>query len=194
MHGLRSGTKTEALPLVCLPGLTRNSRDFHELALSLAAHPETPRQVVSFDYRGRGMSAYDPDWSHYNIGTEAGDIIAGLAHLKIDQAVFLGTSRGGLVIHILAAVAPQLLAGVILNDIGPEIALPGLNEISQYLNSPREPRPGGSGGSAMGGAWPRLPGADKGGLRALCAGDLPRGKWRDRSGLRFEPVKDDGKR
>ena len=132
--------KTEALPLVCLPGLTRNSRDFHELALSLAAHPETPRQVISFDYRGRGMSAYDPEWSHYNIGTEAGDIIAGLAHLRIDRAVFLGTSRGGLITHVLAAIAPQLLAGVILNDIGPEIALPGLVEISQYLKSPREPK------------------------------------------------------
>jgi pimeloyl-ACP methyl ester carboxylesterase len=132
--------KVDSLPLICLPGLTRNSRDFHDLALSLASHAETPRQVISFDYRGRGMSAYDPDWSHYNIGTEAGDVIAGLAHLGIDRAVLLGTSRGGLVIHVLAAIAPQLLAGVILNDIGPEIALEGLIEIGQYLNSPREPK------------------------------------------------------
>lgn len=132
--------KTDALPLVCLPGLTRNSRDFHELALGLAGHPETPRQVISFDYRGRGMSAYDPNWSHYNIATEAGDVISGLGILGVHRAVFVGTSRGGLVIHILAAIAPQLLAGVILNDIGPELAPAGLIEISQYLNNPREPK------------------------------------------------------
>lgn len=132
--------EVDSLPLVCLPGLTRNARDFHELALALASHATTPRRVISFDYRGRGMSAYDPDWSHYNIGTEAGDVIAGLAHLGIDRAIILGTSRGGLVIHILAVVAPQLLAGVILNDIGPELALEGLIEIGQYLSSPREPK------------------------------------------------------
>ncbi len=132
--------KVQSLPVVCLPGLTRNTRDFHDLALSLAQHPETPRQVTSFDYRGRGLSAYDPDITHYNIGTEAGDIIAGLQVLGIEQAVFLGTSRGGLIIHILAAIAPQLLAGVILNDIGPEIAPAGLLQISQYLSNPRMPK------------------------------------------------------
>lgn len=132
--------EVDSLPLVCLPGLTRNARDFHELALALASHATTPRRVISFDYRGRGMSAYDPDWSHYNIATEAGDVIAGLAHLGIGRAIILGTSRGGLVIHMLAVVAPQLLAGVILNDIGPELALEGLIEIGQYLSSPREPK------------------------------------------------------
>lgn len=132
--------KSDNLPVVCLPGLTRNSRDFHDLALSLSQHPQTPRPVVSVDYRGRGLSAYDPDWSHYNIGMEAGDVIAGLAHLQIDLAIFLGTSRGGLITHILAAIAPQLLAGVILNDIGPEIAIEGLQQISAYLNGARQPR------------------------------------------------------
>ncbi|WP_457299238.1 alpha/beta fold hydrolase [Phyllobacterium sp. P5_D12] len=132
--------EVKSLPLVCLPGLTRNARDFHELALVLSEHPETPRRVVSFDYRGRGLSAYDPDFTHYNIGTEAGDVIAGLGVLGIDRAVFLGTSRGGLIIHILAAIAPQLLAGVIFNDIGPEIAPAGLLQISQYLNNPRLPK------------------------------------------------------
>lgn len=122
-----------ALPIVCLPGLTRNTRDFHELALILAGHPITPRRVISFDFRGRGRSAYDPDWSHYNIGTEAADVIAGLSHLGIERAVFLGTSRGGMVTHILAAIAPQLLAGVILNDIGPELAPEGLMEICENL-------------------------------------------------------------
>ncbi|MGO4449454.1 alpha/beta fold hydrolase [Phyllobacterium sp. TAF24] len=131
--------KTGNLPVICLPGLTRNSRDFHELALFLSQHPQTPRPVITFDYRGRGRSAYDPDWSHYNIGVEAGDVIAGLTHLQINQAVFLGTSRGGLITHILAAIAPQLLAGVILNDIGPEISVEGLQQIGSYLNGARQP-------------------------------------------------------
>jgi pimeloyl-ACP methyl ester carboxylesterase len=130
---------TDSLPVVCLAGLTRNSRDFHELAVSLAQHAQTPRRVVTLDYRGRGLSAYDPDWSHYNIGTEAGDVIAGLAMRNIERAVFIGTSRGGLIIHILAVIAPQLLAGVILNDIGPEITGDGLKQISEYLG--RSPTP-----------------------------------------------------
>ncbi|MEK1891495.1 MAG: alpha/beta hydrolase [Phyllobacterium sp.] len=129
-----------ATSLVCLAGLTRNSRDFHELASLLSRHRDTPRQVVTFDYRGRGLSAYDRDWSHYNIGVEANDVIAGLGAIGIDRAIFLGTSRGGLITHILAAVAPQLLAGVILNDIGPEIAPEGLRQIIQYLRKSRHPR------------------------------------------------------
>ncbi len=159
----------DTLPIVCLPGLTRNARDFHELALTLAGHAITPRRVICFDFRGRGRSAYDPDWSHYNIGTEAGDVIAGLAHLGIARAVFLGTSRGGMVTHILAAIAPQLLAGVILNDIGPELAPEGLMEISENLgkrlgDEPPNPRNFAEAEAlqraALGEAFPALTNAD----------------------------------
>ncbi|QND52457.1 alpha/beta hydrolase [Phyllobacterium sp. 628] len=132
--------KTDNLPVICLPGLTRNSRDFHELAVFLSQHPQTPRRVITFDYRGRGQSDYDPDWSHYNIGIEAGDVLAGLAHLQIARAIFLGTSRGGLITHILAAIAPHVLAGVIFNDIGPEIAVEGLQQIGSYLKGAKQPR------------------------------------------------------
>ncbi len=132
-------SETENLPLICLPGLTRNSRDFHELALILANHPATPRKVVTFDYRGRGQSAYDPEWQNYNIRVEAGDILTGLKALNIDQAIFLGTSRGGLIIHVLAAVAPQVLKGIIFNDIGPEIVSDGLRQISDYLSKSKNP-------------------------------------------------------
>jgi pimeloyl-ACP methyl ester carboxylesterase len=131
--------QTENLPLVCLPGLTRNSRDFHELALVLASHPDTPRKVVTFDYRGRGLSAYDAEWKNYNIRVEAGDILAGLKALNIDQAAFLGTSRGGFIIHVLAAIAPQVLKGAIFNDIGPEIVSEGFRQISDYLSQSKNP-------------------------------------------------------
>jgi pimeloyl-ACP methyl ester carboxylesterase len=126
-------------PVVCLPGLTRNCRDFHDLALHLSRQAETPRKVVAFDYRGRGQSAYDPDVSHYNVGTEAGDILAGLAALNIDEAAFIGTSRGGLIIHVLGALRPDVLKAIVFNDIGPVIEPAGLAHIQSYLE--RAPKP-----------------------------------------------------
>ncbi|ODA94347.1 hydrolase [Mesorhizobium sp. SEMIA 3007] len=126
-------------PVICLPGLTRNARDFHELALYLSMRSPVPRQVVAFDYRGRGQSAYDPDVSHYNVGVEASDILAGLAALGIEGAVFIGTSRGGLIIHVLGALRPAVLKAIVLNDIGPVIEPAGLAHIQSYLE--RAPRP-----------------------------------------------------
>ncbi|TIL74330.1 MAG: alpha/beta hydrolase [Mesorhizobium sp.] len=126
-------------PVVCLPGLTRNSRDFHELALHLSRRAQTPRKIVAFDYRGRGQSAYDPDIGHYNIGVEAGDILAGLAALGIDEAGFIGTSRGGLIIHVLGVMRPAVLRAIVLNDIGPVLEAGGLAHIRSYLE--RAPKP-----------------------------------------------------
>ncbi|TIT01479.1 alpha/beta hydrolase [Mesorhizobium sp.] len=126
-------------PVVCLPGLTRNSRDFHELALHLSRRAQTPRKIVAFDYRGRGQSAYDPDIGHYTVGVEAGDILAGLAALDIEEAGFIGTSRGGLIIHVLGAMRPAVLKAIVLNDIGPKIEAGGLAHIRSYLE--RAPKP-----------------------------------------------------
>ncbi|RVD30332.1 MULTISPECIES: alpha/beta hydrolase [unclassified Mesorhizobium] len=125
-------------PVVCLPGLTRNARDFHELALRLSIR--AGRKVVAFDYRGRGQSAYDPDIGHYNVGIEAGDILAGLAALGIEDAGFIGTSRGGLIIHVLGAIAPAVLKAVVLNDIGPVIETQGLAHIRSYLDGAPKPK------------------------------------------------------
>ena len=127
-------------PVVCLPGLTRNARDFHELALYLSTRSENPRRIVAFDYRGRGRSAYDPDISHYNVGAEAVDILAGLAALGIEGAAFIGTSRGGLVIHVLGAMRPAVLKAIVLNDIGPVIEADGLAHIRSYLDPAPKPK------------------------------------------------------
>ncbi|MDR7031771.1 alpha/beta hydrolase [Mesorhizobium sp. BE184] len=125
-------------PVVCLPGLTRNARDFHELALYLFGQAKTRRRVIAFDYRGRGESAYDPDVANYNVGTEANDILCGLSALGIDQAAFIGTSRGGLIIHVLGVTKPSVLKAIVFNDIGPEIEAGGLAHIRDYLQkSPR---------------------------------------------------------
>ncbi|TJW70354.1 MAG: alpha/beta hydrolase, partial [Mesorhizobium sp.] len=134
-----SETNTDGWPVVCLPGLTRNARDFHEFALYLSSKAKGPRKVIAFDYRGRGQSDYDPDITHYNVGIEAGDVLAGLSELGIAEAVFIGTSRGGLIIHVLGALKPAVLKAIVLNDIGPVIEAQGLAQIRAYLD--RAPKP-----------------------------------------------------
>ncbi|MEX6507133.1 alpha/beta fold hydrolase [Jiella sp. M17.18] len=116
------------LPLVCLSGLTRNARDFHSLAVILRGSPQR-RPVIAFDYRGRGRSDHAARAEDYTVPAEAADIAAGLDHLGVTRAIFLGTSRGALVIQILAASRPDLLAGAIFNDAGPRIEAEGLRQI-----------------------------------------------------------------
>src|SRR3712207_6605566 len=107
-----------ALPVVCLPGLARTSEDFHDLAQALSADPRRPRRVLALDYRGRGRSEWDPDWRNYDVRVELNDVLQVLAAAGIDKAVFVGTSRGGLIVMALGAVRPTLLAGAVLNDVG----------------------------------------------------------------------------
>lgn len=121
------------LPVICLPGLSRNGRDFHQFALLLSEGSPSPRRVVTLDYRGRGLSAHDENPANYNVATECGDVIAACATLGIARALFVGTSRGGLILHVLAAVQPDLIAGAVLNDIGPAIEADGLKDIRDYL-------------------------------------------------------------
>ena len=119
-----------ARTVVCLAGLTRNSRDFHGLAMELAADGF---RAVTIDSRGRGNSEFARDVAEYNVVTEAEDVLAGLAALGIEHAAFIGTSRGGLLVHVLAAMRPSVMRAVVLNDIGPVIELDGLFQIRGYL-------------------------------------------------------------
>ena len=123
------------LPVLCLPGLTRTADDFDDIARALATAP-TPRKVVAVDYRGRGLSDYDPDPAKYAVPVELGDVLAIAASLGITRAILLGTSRGGLISMAMAAAQPQLLAGVILNDIGPALEIDGLIKIKGYIADP----------------------------------------------------------
>jgi len=127
------------LPVICLPGLTRNARDFHPLALLLSRDMTAPRRVIALDSRGRGNSTWDDNKANYNLAVEAGDVIAACAALGIERAIFIGTSRGGLILHLIAAKRPDLLEAVILNDIGPVLEAEGLALIRDYLNSGRKP-------------------------------------------------------
>ncbi len=123
-------------PALCLTGLTRNSRDFHHLALRLA--PE--RRVLAPDYRGRGCSAYDPDWRNYDPRVYLNDILHLLAIANAERVVVFGTSLGGLLAMGLAAVQPTVLAGAVLNDVGPDVNPAGLSRILAYISEDR-PQP-----------------------------------------------------
>lgn len=127
-------------PVVCLPGLTRNARDFHPLALHLSREAETLRQVIAFDYRGRGGSQHDGDAGNYTVPVEAGDILAGLAALGVAEDAFIGTSRGGLIIHVLGAMQPTMLKAIVFNDIGPALEAAGLAHIQSYLDPAPKPK------------------------------------------------------
>ena len=102
-------------PVLCLPGLTRNSADFAELAARLSRG----RRVLCPDYRGRGRSAYDSNWRNYDPYVYINDISHLLAATGIGRAVIVGTSMGGLLAMGLAVLRPTLVAGAVLNDIGP---------------------------------------------------------------------------
>jgi pimeloyl-ACP methyl ester carboxylesterase len=116
-------------PVLCLPGLTRNCRDFE----SIAMHLQRSRRVLSADLRGRGLSQYDPNWRNYHPGTYVADVAGLLSDAVVERVVVLGTSLGGIIAMMLAATMPRLLAGAILNDIGPEVAPEGLQRISSYV-------------------------------------------------------------
>ncbi len=114
--------------VLCLPGLTRNSRDFEDLAPHLA-----PRyRVVCPDLRGRGLSARDPKWQNYQPATYVADLTALLHSLGLRRVAIVGTSLGGLLAMIIASVAPAAAAGIVLNDIGPEIDPVGAERIRGY--------------------------------------------------------------
>ncbi|HUP66628.1 MAG TPA: alpha/beta hydrolase [Sphingomicrobium sp.] len=116
-------------PLLCLHGLTRNARDFARLAEQLS-----PRfRVIALDFRGRGMSEFDPLPARYNPLTYAADVQELLDRLGIAQAIFIGTSLGGLVTMSIAVLARERLAGAILNDVGPELGQAGLERIQHYV-------------------------------------------------------------
>jgi pimeloyl-ACP methyl ester carboxylesterase len=137
VYGSRS---TPAVPIVCLPGLARTEADFEELASALAHDGAGPRCVLALDYRGRGRSDYDRDYTHYSFATELTDVLAVVTALDCMPAVFIGTSRGGILAMLLAALRPTAIAGIVLNDIGPVINPQGLMRIKGYIGKLPQPR------------------------------------------------------
>lgn len=119
--------------VVCLPGLTRNARDFAHVASRIAGQ----WRVICPDLRGRGDSAYAKDSATYNPIQYVEDLVALLDEEGIGRIVAFGTSLGGLITMILAMTTPDRLAGALLNDVGPEIEPDGLERIRGYVGQGR---------------------------------------------------------
>jgi pimeloyl-ACP methyl ester carboxylesterase len=119
-------------PVLCIPGLTRNARDFD----FIAAHIAESRRVLVTDLRGRGRSAYDADENNYSVPVETTDVLQLLATLNLGKVAVLGTSRGGVIAMTMASFAPGSVAAAILNDMGALLEAKGLERIYQVLRSP----------------------------------------------------------
>lgn len=120
--------------VICLPGLTRDWRDFEPLAEYLA---DEGYRVAALDFRGRGLSAHDPVAMHYHIPYEAIDTLQAMASLKMQAAHFIGTSRGGMVTMYLSTIARDKILSATLNDIGPVLEMGGLMRIASYVGKAR---------------------------------------------------------
>ncbi len=118
------------LPVICIHGLTRNSRDFEDVAPYIAA---TGRRVLAVDVRGRGRSAYDPQPMNYHPLTYAQDMLTLMDLSGIMRAVFVGTSMGGLITMTITALHKTAVAAVVLNDVGPQLSPVGLGRIMSYV-------------------------------------------------------------
>jgi len=166
------------LPVVCLPGLTRNASEFHQLALALLERGAADR-IVAVDYRGRGLSDHDPDPSHYTPQVESTDLMIVLAELGITAAIFVGVSRGGLIAMGLGSVRPDLVRALVLDDIGPVVEREGLLRIKGYVGHFAPPPDLAAGAAA---------------LRRLFGRDFPRltdAEWLDWAGTVW--TEEDGK-
>lgn len=130
LRGTQWGHQSDEPAIICLPGLTRNERDFADFGPWLAARG---RRVIAISFRGRGNSDFDPDYLNYHPMQYAADVEAVMDTLEIDRAVFVGTSLGGIVTMLMARAAPQRIIGAVLNDIGPELAREGLERIGSYM-------------------------------------------------------------
>lgn len=122
------GQQQTGTPIICLPGLTRNSRDFEDLAIHLSDR----RRVLTPDLRGRGFSEHDPNWENYHPGTYVQDTWTLLDSLDIHRVIVIGTSLGGLCAMVMSAKQPERVAGVVMNDIGPEINPAGIARVQAY--------------------------------------------------------------
>ncbi|MDX2287817.1 MAG: alpha/beta hydrolase [Hyphomicrobiaceae bacterium] len=173
-------------PVVCLPGLTRNGRDFTDLARALSAPGPLARPVYTIDMRGRGLSEWDPNWKNYTVPHEALDVIDVLNALGLSHVALVGTSRGGLISMVLSAIQPSAIGLVVLNDIGPVIEQDGLIRIAGYVGRTPLPR-----------SWTEATSV----LRDICKRDFPgigmdvwgevaRQWWNDKNGapaLGYDP-------
>ena len=126
-----AGPSAAADAVVCLPGLTRNSRDFEDLA----EHLKADFRVLCAEFRGRGKSGYAPDPRSYNAAVYVRDVALLLASAGVERAIFVGTSLGGIVTTLAATMIRSQVRAAILNDIGPVVEASGLERIASYVST-----------------------------------------------------------
>ncbi len=134
LHAEASGSPQAPLTVLCLHGLTRNGADFG----SVAAHLSARYRVITADQRGRGRSEWDPNPANYQPATYVGDMFRLLDRLRIERAVLIGTSMGGIMSLIMAAAQPARVQAIVLNDIGPEVPNLGLKRLRDSLSTPAQ--------------------------------------------------------
>jgi len=130
LHAEIQGPENAPLTVLCLHGLTRNVADFEFIAGHLSAR----YRVIAADQRGRGKSQWDPETANYRPTTYVADMFALLDHLAIERVAVIGTSMGGIMAMIMGAMQPARLAGLVLNDIGPEVPASGMSRLRRTLN------------------------------------------------------------
>lgn len=119
----------QGTPVICMHGLSRNSADFEHIA----AHLSETHRVISVDQRGRGRSDWDPEPVNYNPALYVQDMFKLMGDLGLSRAILIGTSMGGIMAMIMAAMAPQAVIGMVINDVGPVIDVAGLERIKSYV-------------------------------------------------------------
>lgn len=158
-------------PVLALAGMTRDGRDFDYLAPHLAGV-----RLVRLDSRGRGGSQWTGA-ATYTVPQEAQDALALLDHLGLEKAAVIGTSRGGFLGMVMAATAPQRLAGLCLNDIGPVVERAGVERISGYIGHPPA-------AATLKEMAAHMPSADPG------FGAVPAGRWAEEAARRYVETAD----
>lgn len=177
--------------VVCLHGLMRTGRDFEDLAAHLAAR----HRVIVPDVRGRGLSARDPNFGNYQIPVYLADLQRMLAGLGAARVTFIGTSMGGLMAMVLAAMQPDAVAGIVLNDVGPEVDRSGLERIRGYAGRAPPVRDwAGAVANVRAVYGPALPGLSEERLEKLARASYREDEWGvpqpDADPLIAEPLKD----
>jgi pimeloyl-ACP methyl ester carboxylesterase len=150
------GPQPVAAAVLCLHGLTRNSRDFEDLAPHLQRH----YRVIVPDVRGRGLSARDPNPQNYQPAIYLQDIISLIDSVGAARVTVIGTSMGGLLAMMMAVGHRDRISGIVLNDMGPEIDPVGLERIKGYAGRLPAPKKWDDAiaqtRAIFGDAWPNL--------------------------------------
>jgi pimeloyl-ACP methyl ester carboxylesterase len=135
LHLIDLGPRDSELAVLCLHGFTRNAADFE----MLGAHLADRYRVIIPSQRGRGQSDSDPDPANYQPATYAADMFVLLDQLDIDRVAIVGTSMGGIIAMVMAGMHPERLRGVVLNDIGTEMTVAGIQRLYAMLGDRKPP-------------------------------------------------------